>query len=54
VRDNFGSLVDEVEAGDEIEITGRGKAVAVLLGIGALEALRAESSRDRPAWKGTP
>jgi prevent-host-death family protein len=46
VRDNLGRLVDEVEAGDEIEITCRGKAAAVLLGIGALEALRAESSRS--------
>jgi prevent-host-death family protein len=46
VRDNLGRLVDEVEAGDEIEITCRGKAAAVLIGIRALEALRAESSRS--------
>jgi prevent-host-death family protein len=46
VRDNLGSLLEAVEAGDEIEITRRGKATAVLIGIGALEALRTESSRS--------
>jgi prevent-host-death family protein len=46
VRDNLGRLVDEVEAGGEIEVTRHGKAAAVLIGVGALEALRAESSRS--------
>jgi|HubBroStandDraft_2_1064218.scaffolds.fasta_scaffold1098852_2 prevent-host-death family protein len=46
VRDNLGRFIDEVEAGEEIEITRRGKSAAVLIGIGALEALRAESSRS--------
>ena len=46
VRENLGRLVDEVEAGDEIAITRRGKAAAVLIGVEALEALRGESSRS--------
>jgi prevent-host-death family protein len=46
VRDNLGRFMDEVEAGDEIQITRRGKGAAVLIGIGALEALRGESSRS--------
>jgi prevent-host-death family protein len=46
VRDNLGRFIDEVEAGDEIEITRRGKSAAVLIGIGALEALRGDSSRS--------
>jgi prevent-host-death family protein len=46
VREHLGRLIDEVEDGEPIEITRRGEAAAVLIGIAALEALRGESSRS--------
>ena len=41
-REQLARIVDEVEAGAEIEITRRGRTVAVLLAPAALRALRDE------------
>jgi prevent-host-death family protein len=41
-RSNLPSIVDEVEAGHEIELTRRGKPVAVVVSLRELERLRGE------------
>jgi prevent-host-death family protein len=41
-RSHLPSLVDEAESGQEIELTRRGKPVAVLLSLRELERLRGE------------
>lgn len=41
-RSNLPTLVDEVEAGQEIQLTRRGKAVAVVLSVREYARLRAE------------
>jgi prevent-host-death family protein len=41
-RANLPNIVDQVEAGQEIELTRRGKPVAVVVSLRALERLRGE------------
>lgn len=41
-RSNLPSIVDQVEAGQEIELTRRGKPVAVVVSLRELERLRGE------------
>jgi prevent-host-death family protein len=41
-RSNLSTIVDQVEAGQEIELTRRGKAVAVVVSLRELARLRGE------------
>lgn len=48
-RAGLSTLVDEVEAGHDVELTRRGKSVAVVISRGTYERLRA----DRPRFSQT-
>jgi prevent-host-death family protein len=50
-RANLPRLVDEVVAGSEVELTRRGRTVAVVLSQGAYQRLRAERPRFRDAYQ---
>jgi prevent-host-death family protein len=50
-RSNLPSIVDEAEAGLEVEITRRGKSVAVLISRRRFERLRVERPRFGDAYK---
>ena len=43
-RDNFTSVVHEAEKGTQVELTRRGKPVAVLIGVGDFERLTQDGS----------
>ena len=44
-RSNLPTIVDQAEAGQEIELTRRGKPVAVVVSLRELERLRGERTR---------
>jgi prevent-host-death family protein len=46
-RDNFTSVVHEAEGGTQVELTRRGKPVAVLVGVGDFERL---SNKEKPSF----
>lgn len=50
-RSHLPSLVDEAEAGQEIELTRRGKPVAVLLSLREVERLRGERMSFGDAYR---
>ena len=50
-RANLPAIVDRAEAGQEIELTRRGKPVAVVLSIRELERLRGERSSFGEAYR---
>jgi prevent-host-death family protein len=49
-RSNLASIVDQVEAGQEIELTRRGKPVAVVVSLRELERLRGERTHFGEAY----
>ena len=50
-RSNLPTIVDQVEAGQEIELTRRGKAVAVVLSLRELARLRGDRMTFGDAYK---
>jgi prevent-host-death family protein len=50
-RSNLPSIVDQAEAGQAIELTRRGKPVAVLMSLRELERLRGERSSFGEAYR---
>jgi prevent-host-death family protein len=50
-RSNLPSIVDQVEAGHEIELTRRGKPVAALVSLRELERLRGQRASFADAYK---
>lgn len=50
-RSNLPSLVDQAEAGQEVELTRRGKPVAVLVSLRELERLRGERAHFGEAYR---
>ena len=50
-RSNLPTIVDQAEAGLEIELTRRGRAVAVLVSPRQLERLRGDRTRFSDAYK---
>jgi prevent-host-death family protein len=50
-RSNLPSIVDQAEAGQEIELTRRGKPVAVVVSLRELERLRGERVPFREAYR---
>ena len=50
-RSNLPTIVDQAEAGLEIELTRRGKPVAVLVSLRQLERLRRDRPRFSDAYK---
>lgn len=50
-RANLPAIVDQAEAGQEIEITRRGKPVAVVLSLREVERLRGEHTSFREAYR---
>ncbi len=50
-RSNFAAIVDQAEAGQEIELTRRGKSVAVVVSLRDLERLRSERPLFGEAYK---
>ena len=50
-RANLPSIVDQAEAGQEIELTRRGKAVAVVVSLREFERLRGERAPFAAAYK---
>ncbi|HYD48095.1 MAG TPA: type II toxin-antitoxin system Phd/YefM family antitoxin [Terriglobales bacterium] len=50
-RSQLPSIVDEAEAGHEIELTRRGKPVAVLVSLRELERLRGERASFGDAYR---
>jgi prevent-host-death family protein len=50
-RASLPTIVDQAEAGQEIEITRRGKPVAVVISSCEFDRLRGEHSRFRDAYK---
>ena len=50
-RANLPSIVDQVEAGQAIEITRRGKPVAVVLSLRELERLKGERASFSEAYR---
>ncbi|MCX6546125.1 MAG: type II toxin-antitoxin system prevent-host-death family antitoxin [Acidobacteria bacterium] len=49
-RSSLPSIVDQAEAGVEIELTRRGKPVAAVVALRVLERLRADRPRFRTAY----
>jgi prevent-host-death family protein len=50
-RSNLPTIVDQAEAGQEIELTRRGKPVAVVVSLREIERLRGERARFGDAYK---
>ena len=50
-RSNLPTIVDQVEAGQEIELTRRGKPVAVVVSLRELERLRSKPARFGEVYK---
>lgn len=50
-RSNLPAIVDQVESGQEIELTRRGKPVAVVVSLRELERLRNERPRFSDAYR---
>jgi prevent-host-death family protein len=50
-RSNLPTIVDQAEAGQEIELTRRGKPVAVVVSLRELEKLRRKPTRFRETYK---
>src|SRR4051794_39993326 len=51
-RSNLPSIVDEAEAGHAIELTRRGKPVAVIMSLREVERLRGTRSQFSAAYRG--
>lgn len=51
-RAHLPDILDDVEAGKDIELTRRGRAVAVMLSPGRYQALRRKGSTFRDAYGG--
>jgi len=51
-RSSLPSIVDQAEAGVEVELTRRGKPVAVVVAVGVLERLRGDRRLFRAAYQG--
>lgn len=51
-RSSLPSIVDQAEAGVEVELTRRGKPVAVVVAVGVLERLRGDRPVFRTAYPG--
>jgi prevent-host-death family protein len=50
-RSNLPAIIDQVAAGQEIELTRRGKPVAVVVSLRELERLRSERPRFSDAYR---
>lgn len=50
-RDNFNSVVHEAEEGTQVELTRRGKPVAVLVGTKEFERMEKETPSFREAYE---
>jgi prevent-host-death family protein len=50
-RASLPSIIDRVEAGEEIEITRHGRPVAVMIAVGELQRLRADRPRFADAYQ---
>ena len=50
-RSNLPAIVDQAEAGQEIELTRRGKPVAVVVSLRELERLRSKPARFAETYK---
>ena len=50
-RSNLPTIVDQAEAGQQIELTRRGKPVAVVVSLGEFERLRGERAPFGDAYK---
>jgi prevent-host-death family protein len=50
-RSNLPKIVDQAEAGAEVELTRRGKPVAVIISLRQLERLRSERPRFADVYK---
>ena len=50
-RSSLPSIVDQAEAGVEIQLTRRGRPVAAVVGIGVLEHLRGDRPRFSAAYR---
>lgn len=50
-RSNLATIVDQAEAGQEIELTRRGKPVAVLVSLREMERLRGERAGFGEAYR---
>lgn len=50
-RASLPSIIDRVEAGEEIEVTRHGRPVAVMIAVRELQRLRAERPRFVDAYK---
>jgi prevent-host-death family protein len=50
-RSNLPSIVDQAESGQAIELTRRGKPVAVILSLGELERLRGTRTKFGDAYR---
>lgn len=50
-RSNLPAIVDQAAAGQEIELTRRGKPVAVVVSLGEFARLRGERSRFTDAYR---
>jgi prevent-host-death family protein len=50
-RSNLPTIVDQAEAGQEIELTRRGKPVAVVVSLREMERLRSKPARFGEAYK---
>lgn len=50
-RSNFSAVVDQAEAGQEIELTRRGKPVAVLISLQQFERLRGDRQSFAVAYQ---
>ena len=53
-RSNLPKIVDQAEAGAEVELTRRGKPVAVIISHRQLEKLRSERPRFVDAYRNFP
>jgi prevent-host-death family protein len=50
-RSNLASIVDQAEAGQEVQLTRRGKPVAVVVSLRELERLRGERTSFAAAYR---
>jgi prevent-host-death family protein len=50
-RSNLPAIVDQAEAGQEVELTRRGKAVAVVVSLRAFQKLRGERAQFGDAYQ---
>jgi prevent-host-death family protein len=50
-RAHLSDIFDEVDAGEEVQLTRRGQPVAVVISVGKLEALRGHRASFRNAYR---